>query len=175
MEFSYVAVNEKNRKYRNRMTANTKEEVKRKLEQRGLIAISIDEVKKVRRKIFRSGSVILAVQRCAYIKISNKRLLTFMHQMALMIRSGISLSVAMAVMCDTEKDKNMLRILQEITANLYNGITLSQSLSSFKTFPTVYVNIIQTGEANGRLDEALISALVFSKRKSHLRTRSRVQ
>ncbi len=26
MEFSYVAVNEKNRKYRNRMTANTKEE-----------------------------------------------------------------------------------------------------------------------------------------------------
>lgn len=85
------------------MTANTKEEVKRKLEQRGLIAISIDEVKKVRRKIFRSGSVILAVQRCAYIKISNKRLLTFMHQMALMIRSGISLSVAMAVMCDTEK------------------------------------------------------------------------
>ena len=46
MEFSYVAVNEKNRKYRNRMTANTKEEVKRKLEQRGLIAISIDEVKK---------------------------------------------------------------------------------------------------------------------------------
>lgn len=46
MEFSYVAVNEKNRKYRNRMTANTKEEVKRKLEQRGLIAISINEVKK---------------------------------------------------------------------------------------------------------------------------------
>ena len=44
MEFSYVAVNEKNRKYRNRMTANNKEEVKRKLEQRGLIAISIDEV-----------------------------------------------------------------------------------------------------------------------------------
>lgn len=63
MEFSYVAVNEKNRKYRNRMTANTKEEVKRKLEQRGLIAISINEVKKVRRKIFRSGSVILAVQK----------------------------------------------------------------------------------------------------------------
>lgn len=63
MEFSYVAVNEKNRKYRNRMTANTKEEVKRKLEQRGLIAISINEVKKVRRKIYQSGSVILAVQK----------------------------------------------------------------------------------------------------------------
>lgn len=63
MEFSYVAVNEKNRKYRNRMTANTKEEVKRKLEQRGLIAISIDEVKKVRRKIYQSGSATLAVQK----------------------------------------------------------------------------------------------------------------
>lgn len=155
MEFSYVAVNEKNRKYRNRMTANTKEEVKRKLEQRGLIAISIDEVKKGSQEDIPIWQRDLGGSKDVHtLKISNKRLLTFMHQMALMIRSGISLSVAMAVMCDTEKDKNMLRILQEITANLYNGITLSQSLSSFKTFPTVYVNIIQTGEANGRLDEA---------------------
>ena len=63
MEFSYVAVNEKNRKYRNRMTANTKEEVKRKLEQRGLIAISIDEVKKGSQEDIQSGSATLAAQR----------------------------------------------------------------------------------------------------------------
>ncbi len=170
MEFSYVAVNEKNRKYRNRMTANTKEEVKRKLEQRGLIAISIDEVKKGSQEDIPIWQRDLGGSKDVHtLKISNKRLLTFMHQMALMIRSGISLSVAMAVMCDTEKDKNMLRILQEITANLYNGITLSQSLSSFKTFPTVYVNIIQTGEANGRLDEAFDKCVSLLKKEITLR------
>lgn len=172
MEFSYVAVNEKNRKYRNRMTANTKEEVKRKLEQRGLIALSIDEVKKGSQEDIPIWQRDLGGSKDVHtIKISNKRLLTFMHQMALMIRSGISLSVAMAVMCDTEKDKNMLRILQEITANLYNGITLSQSLSSFKTFPTVYVNIIQTGEANGRLDEAFDKCVSLLKKEITLKNK----
>lgn len=172
MEFSYVAVNEKNRKYRNRMTANTKEEVKRKLEQRGLIAISIDEVKKGSQEDIPIWQRDLGGSKDVHtLKISNKRLLTFMHQMALMIRSGISLSVAMAVMCDTEKDKNMLRILQEITANLYNGITLSQSLSSFKTFPTVYINIIQTGEANGRLDEAFDKCVSLLKKEITLKNK----
>lgn len=172
MEFSYVAVNEKNRKYRNRMTANTKEEVKRNLEQRGLIAISIDEVKKGSQEDIPIWQRDLGGSKDVHtLKISNKRLLTFMHQMALMIRSGISLSVAMAVMCDTEKDKNMLRILQEITANLYNGITLSQSLSSFKTFPTVYVNIIQTGEANGRLDEAFDKCVSLLKKEITLKNK----
>lgn len=172
MDFSYVAVNEKNRKYRNRMTANTKEEVKRKLEQRGLIAISIDEVKKGSQEDIPIWQRDLGGSKDVHtLKISNKRLLTFMHQMALMIRSGISLSVAMAVMCDTEKDKNMLRILQEITANLYNGITLSQSLSSFKTFPTVYVNIIQTGEANGRLDEAFDKCVSLLKKEITLKNK----
>lgn len=172
MEFSYVAVNEKNRKYRNRMTANTKEEVKRKLEQRGLIAISINEVKKGSQEDIPTWQRDLGGSKDVHtLKISNKRLLTFMHQMALMIRSGISLSVAMAVMCDTEKDKNMLRILQEITANLYNGITLSQSLSSFKTFPTVYVNIIQTGEANGRLDEAFDKCVSLLKKEITLKNK----
>lgn len=172
MEFSYVAVNEKNRKYRNRMTANTNEEVKRKLEQRGLIAISIDEVKKGSQEDIPIWQRDLGGSKDVHtLKISNKRLLTFMHQMALMIRSGISLSVAMAVMCDTEKDKNMLRILQEITANLYNGITLSQSLSSFKTFPTVYVNIIQTGEANGRLDEAFDKCVSLLKKEITLKNK----
>lgn len=172
MEFSYVAVNEKNRKYRNRMTANTKEEVKRKLEQRGLIALSIDEVKKGSQEDIPIWQRDLGGTKDVHtLKISNKRLLTFMHQMALMIRSGISLSVAMAVMCDTERDKNMLRILQEITANLYNGITLSQSLSSFKTFPTVYVNIIQTGEANGRLDEAFDKCVNLLKKEITLKNK----
>lgn len=172
MEYSYVAVNEKNRKYRSRMTGNSKEDVKRKLEARGLIALSINEVKKGSQDDIPIWQRDLGGTKDVHsIKISNKRLLTFMHQMALMIRSGISLSVAMAVMCDTEKDKNMLRILQEITANLYNGITLSQSLSTFKTFPKVYVNIIQTGEANGRLDEAFDKCVNLLKKEITLKSK----
>ena len=172
MKYYYTAVNERNRKYKSEMVANSKEEVKKNLEARGMIATSIVEA---------SGNDLENVpiwQRdiggntdVHNLKMNNKRLLTFMHQMALMIRSGISLSVAMAVMCDTEKDKNTLRILQEITANLYNGITLSQSISTFKTFPKVYVNIIQTGEANGRLDDAFDKCVNLMKKEMALKSK----
>ena len=81
MEFSYVAVNEKNRKYRNRMTANTKEEVKRKLEQRGLIAISIDEVKKGSQEDIPIWQRDLGGSKDVYtLKISNKRNTRTNHQ-----------------------------------------------------------------------------------------------
>ena len=81
-------------------------------------------------------------------------MLVFFHQMALMMRSGISLSVAMEVMIDSEKDKTMRQILRDISVNLYNGLTLSRAMGAFKTFPLLYINIIQAGEANGNLDDA---------------------
>lgn len=169
MKYQYVAINDKNRKYKSEIMANSMEEAKNLIEQRGMrvqtiteVEISEDEVPIWQRDIGGTKDV-------HDIKLKDKKMLAFMHQMALMIKSGISLSVAMEVLCDAEKDKNMLRILQEITQNLYNGITLSQSIGAFKTFPTVYVNIIQTGEANGRLDEAFEKCVNLLKKEMTLR------
>lgn len=172
MKYYYTAVNERNRKYKSEMVANSKEEVKKNLEARGMIATSITEASSHEMDNVPIWQRDIGGDKDVHtLKMNSKRLLTFMHQMALMIRSGISLSVAMAVMCDTEKDKNTLRILQEITSNLYNGITLSQSISSFKTFPKVYVNIIQTGEANGRLDEAFDKCVNLMKKEIALKNK----
>ncbi len=172
MKYYYVAVNEKNRKYKSEMIANSKEEVKKNLEARGMIALSISEITKDSQDHLPIWERDLGGTKDVHdLKIRKKKILTFMHQMALMIRSGISLSVAMAVMCDTEKDKKMLRILQEITANLYNGVPLSDSIGSFKTFPKVYVNIIQTGEANGRLDEAFDKCVNLLKKEMTLKSK----
>lgn len=171
MKYTYVSVDQHNRKRKSEMIANTKEEVKKNLEARGQIAIKIEEAKKTSEPTSILQMEIGGIKDVHDIKISNKRLLTFMHQMALMIRSGISLSVAMAVMCDTEKDKKMLRILQEMTNNLFNGITLSKSIGSFKAFPKVYVNIIQTGEANGRLDEAFDKCVDLLKKEMSLKSK----
>lgn len=169
MKYQYVAINDKNRKYKSEIMANSMEEAKNLIEQRGMrvqtiteVEISEDEVPIWQRDIGGTKDV-------HDIKLKDKKMLAFMHQMALMIKSGISLSVAMEVLCDAEKDKNMLRILQEITQNLYNGITLSQAIGAFKTFPTVYVNIIQTGEANGRLDEAFEKCVNLLKKEMTLR------
>jgi len=169
VKYNYVAVNEKNRKYKSDMVANSRDEVERNLKARGLTALSITEAKKIPEEEIPIWQRDLGGTKDVHdLKISKKRMLTFLHQMGLMMKSGISLAVAMEVMLDTEKDQNMLRILQEISKNLYNGITLSRAIGAFKTFPIVYVNIIQAGEANGRLDSAFEQCSTLLKKEIKL-------
>jgi type IV pilus assembly protein PilC len=153
-KYYYVAVNEKNRKYKNEMVAENAEEVRKNLRARNLNPLSVVEVGKKEEEKSIWEMEIGGNKDVHTLKLSKNKMLIFFHQMALMMRSGISLSVAMEVMIDSEKDRKMRSILRDISVNLYNGLTLSRSMSMFKTFPILYINIIQAGEANGKLDDA---------------------
>ena len=157
-KYMYVAVNEKNRKYKNEMIADSVEEVRKNLRARNLNPLSVTEVTAKTQSASDEKSIWdmeIGVNKDVHtLKISKNKMLVFFHQMALMMRSGISLSIAMEVMLDSEKDKKMRSILRDISINLYNGLTLSRAMAMFKTFPTLYINIIQAGEANGKLDDA---------------------
>ena len=157
-KYTYVAVNEKNRKYKNEMIADSAEEVRKNLRARNLNPLSVTEVTAKNQADGEEKSIWdleIGVNKDVHtLKISKNKMLVFFHQVALMMRSGISLSIAMEVMLDSEKDKKMRSILRDISINLYNGLTLSRAMAMFKTFPTLYINIIQAGEANGKLDDA---------------------
>ncbi len=152
-KYNYIAVNDKNRKYKNEMVADSIEEVKKNLRARNMNPISVTEAGKEEEKSIWEME-IGGSKDVHSLKLSKSKMLVFFHQMALMMRSGISLSVAMEVMIDSEKDKKMRQILRDISVNLYNGLTLSRAMGAFKTFPVLYINIIQAGEANGNLDDA---------------------
>lgn len=153
-KYFYVAVNEKNRKYKNEMVAENAEEVRKNLRARNLNPLSVVEASRKEEEKSIWEMEIGGNKDVHTLKLRKNKMLIFFHQMALMMRSGISLSVAMEVMIDSEKDKKMRSILRDISVNLYNGLTLSRAMGMFKTFPILYINIIQAGEANGKLDEA---------------------
>lgn len=153
-KYYYVAVNEKNRKYKNEMVADSVEEVRKNLRARNLNPITVTEAGRKEEEKSIWDMEIGGNKDVHDLKLSKSKMLVFFHQMALMMRSGISLSVAMEVMIDSEKDKKMRSILRDVSINLYNGLTLSRAMGAFKTFPILYINIIQAGEANGRLDDA---------------------
>ena len=67
-------------------------------------------------------------------------------------------------MITTEKDKTMKKIMTEMNQDLYNGITLSQSMRKFKSFPSIIVSIVEAGEANGRLDTAFEQCALITKK-----------
>lgn len=167
-KYYYVAVNEKNRKYKNEMIADSVEEVRKNLRARNLNPITVTEAGKKEEEKSIWDMEIGGSKDVHDLKISKNKMLVFFHQMALMMRSGIALSVAMEVMLDSEKDKKMRSILRDVSINLYNGLTLSRAMGAFKTFPLLYINIIQAGEANGRLDDAFEQCSQLLKKEMKL-------
>lgn len=169
VKYEYKAINERNRKYSGEMMAQSKAEVENNIRARGMTPIAVMEAKKKTEEDLSIWERDINTSKDVHdVKISKKRMLTFFHQMALMMKSGISLSIAMEVMIDTEKEVKMRRILREISSNLYNGITLSASMGTFKTFPIIFVNIIQSGESNGRLDTAFTQCAELMKKEIKL-------
>ncbi|MDE7390698.1 MAG: type II secretion system F family protein [Lachnospiraceae bacterium] len=162
MKYSYLAVDSKSKKYRSEMVADSRDEVKRKLAERGMTAIEISEA--VDPSSAAGQENLPWYQRDIGAKdihdvvLPKKKVLTTMNQMGIMMRSGISLAMAMEVLLDTEGDKQMKRILTIISSELYNGVPLSQSFASFKTFPEIVNSLVAAGEANGRLDMAFENA-----------------
>ena len=160
MKYSYLAIDGKGKKYRSEVTAETREDVKRLLADRGMTAIEISEFKEG----VDSQENLPWWQRDMNAKdihdviLPKKKVLTTCHQMGIMMKSGISLSMAMEVLLDTEADKQMKKILTIVSTELYNGVPLSQSLGSFKTFPEIVISLVAAGEANGRLDMAFDNA-----------------
>ncbi len=167
-KYYYVAVNEKNRKYKNEMVADSAEEVRKNLRARNLNPLSVVEASRKEEETSIWDMEIGGTKDVHTLKLSKKKMLIFFHQMSLMMRSGISLSVAMEVLMDAEKDKKMRSILRDISVNLYNGLTLSRAMGAFKTFPVLYINIIQAGEANGKIDDAFEQCTQLLKREMKL-------
>ena len=88
------------------------------------------------------------------LKIKPKKLLALLNQMAIMMKSGVTLSLALDVLIQSEKDKKIKQILDEVHADLFNGSPLSQAMKKFDAFPKLVVSMIKAGEENGRLDTA---------------------
>ena len=161
MKYTYLAIDGKNKKYRSEIIADSRDDVKRILAERGMTPLEISESKD---SVADGQDNLPWYKRDFNLKeiheviLEKKKVLTTCHQMAIMMRSGISLSMAMEVMLDTEQDKTMKRILTIVSNELYNGVPLSQSLGSFKTFPEIVISLVAAGEANGRLDMAFENA-----------------
>ncbi len=160
MKYSYLAIDGKGKKYRSEVTAESREDVKRILSERGMTAIEIGEMKDGvdSQENLPWWQRDMSTKDIHDVILPKKKVLTTCHQMGIMMKSGISLSMAMEVLLDTEADKQMKKILTIVSTELYNGVTLSQSLGSFKTFPEIVISLVAAGEANGRLDMAFDNA-----------------
>lgn len=80
----------------------------------------------------------------------------FTRELAVLLKSGVTLGEALQSLGEKSGSKNMRVIAEDILHDVENGQTFSHALTRFpKVFDNLYVNLVQVGETSGTLQENL--------------------
>lgn len=94
----------------------------------------------------------------------------FLIQLAVMIRSGITLIEALASLEEGETNRTLKNVLGEVRKNIEKGNSFSSALALHPgVFSPFFVNMIRIGEAGGVLEQILIKLASVNKRSVALR------
>lgn len=90
-------------------------------------------------------------------RVSFNDLVIMTRQLSTMVSSGLVLSDAIDILEEQQNNKRFKKILTEISGDIKGGLTLAQSLGKHPdVFPPLYINLVKSGEASGKLDVVLI-------------------
>lgn len=146
--FYYTARNKQGTKLTGEMQASSSQEVARQLNQKGIIPIEINLVKKPQTS---------PSWRARLETPKPTELITFCHQMYTLMKAGVPIIRALRSLTKSASHASLSTILSNIINNLEMGQTLSTALSHQPSvFSSLFVNIIRIGENTGKLDDAFL-------------------
>ncbi len=147
------------------MYAGSRDEVGKKLAERGLTPISIEQTE--------YGDVSgSGVGRMIKLKIKKQVIILFYKMLSSMIGSGITLAEALNVICQQEENKRFRKILEQIISKVEGGVSLSDAMSEHpNAFNEMSVNMIRVGELGGMLEQTLITIADFLESKAKMKSK----
>lgn len=89
-------------------------------------------------------------------RVKAKELAVFCRQFATMMNAGVPILVSIRILGEQAENVKLKETLEKVITGLESGKSLADSLRPFpKVFPSIFVNMIETGEVGGILDEVL--------------------
>lgn len=89
-------------------------------------------------------------------RVSFTDLVVMTRQLATMISSGLVLSDSIDILQEQAGNKTLKKALEEISQDIKGGLTFAQALGKHPDiFPHLFVNLVKSGEASGKLDSVL--------------------
>ncbi|MFH1622012.1 MAG: type II secretion system F family protein [Candidatus Omnitrophota bacterium] len=79
----------------------------------------------------------------------------FCQVMAVMLRGGVPIGIALDVASDTCDNKIIEKSLRRVKDDVMSGSDIADSLGQDKIFPRFVVRMVSIGESSGRLDEVM--------------------
>lgn len=93
----------------------------------------------------------------------------FFQQMALMLRTGLTLLQALEVARDQTSKPRFVKTIDNLREGIQSGKSFSQAMLQERQFSTFTVKLIETAEASGELDRILEQIATYMERRAELR------
>lgn len=107
-------------------------------------------------------------------KVSHKDITLFTRQLFILLRSGVQMLKALDILVVQTEKPNLKKLYGAIQQSVREGSMLSQALQGFSNvFPPLYVNMIRSGEASGKLNEQLERIVSYREKEEEFRSKIR--
>src|ERR671934_2627156 len=143
--FAYAAINADGLEVAGELNAPDVAAAREQLRVRGLLASSLKELPSTTEGGF-----------TAIKSVKPKSLQIFSRQFATMIEAGLNVVASLVILEQQTDDAYLAQVIRELRADVEGGLLLSQAMARHpKVFSTLYVAMVEAGEAAGILDTVL--------------------
>ena len=103
-------------------------------------------------------------------KVTLRELLIFTRQFGVMIRAGVNLASCLNLMTQQTENPFFASVIHQIRRDVEGGDTLHGAMAKYpKIFPTIYIHMVEAGEASGQLETVLFRLVEHLEREFELK------
>jgi len=144
-----------------------------KISEMGCVPIRVtQETQEVSKKAPDAGKVKVSRRLGLFKKIGSKELTVFLEQLSSLVRSKVPLLEAISILYEQTENLFLKEIISHIQNEIREGATLSQSLRSYpRVFPLLYINMIDSGEVGGVLEQTLMRIVELRSKDEEIKNK----
>jgi len=161
-QVSYLALDEAGREVRGDVEAVHRGAAASLLRARGLRPLELNE-----RSPSQPRELAARVRLPSFVSTGDR--VQFLRQIALMLRSGLTLLESLEALSQTNSSSALRKVARRLSARVQAGTPLSGALERERTFPSLVAHLVRTAEATGELEGACQRAAEFLESRAALR------
>lgn len=161
-DFAYTAINKTGQRVSATIQAANAQAAGHLLKEQGLLPLEI--------KAQKNRGVFLFLKSFSTISLNEK--ITFVENLAVMLKSGIPLMRAMQIQVKQTKNVRFNEVLVDIASQVESGKSLAEALGNrANVFSNIFISMVKVGELSGSLDKSLEYLTIQLHREADLRSK----
>ncbi len=164
--YEYVAFDERGKEIKGIVDADSPRLARQKLRANGIFPVSLKEEQKTEAK---TGAKDISIRWFSgRIKLGDITVMT--RQLATLIGAGLPLVTSLNALLEQTENPALKRVIAQVRERVNEGNSLANALAEHpRVFSTLFINMVEAGEASGTLELVLERLADFIERQRSLR------